>query len=97
MAKKVFKQSKPKTKQVQFELSAPTATKVCLAADFNGWDITNLPMKKGARGNWKVAADLPPGRYEYRFWVDGNWQDDPKAVHRVSNPFGSQNCVKTVE
>ena len=53
-------------------------------------------MKKDKKGIWKVSVPLEPGRYEYRFWVDGDWADDPNAQERVENPFGSQNCVRTV-
>jgi 1,4-alpha-glucan branching enzyme len=96
MPKKSSKQSKPKAKKVPFDLFSPEAQKVSLAAGFNGWDVTSLPMKGDAKGNWKINVDLQPGKYEYRFWVDGRWQDDPNAQERVNNPFGTQNCVRIV-
>jgi len=37
-----------------------------------------------------------PGRYEYRFVVDGQWRDDPACTERVPNGFGSENCVLRV-
>jgi len=36
---------------------------------------------------------LTPGRYEYRFLVDGQWRNDPECAECVANPFGSENCV----
>ncbi len=51
-------------------------------------------MKRDNKGTWEVSFVLPPGRYEYRFWVDEAWQDDPNAQERVENPFGSQNCIR---
>ena len=36
---------------------------------------------------------LAPKRHEYRFIVDGEWQDDPHAAIQVPNEFGSSNCV----
>ena len=94
MKKKLSEKAKPKTKKVRFSLSAPEAGRVFLAGDFNHWDIDTLPMKKDHKGTWEASFILPPGRYEYRFWVDGVWHDDPNAHERVENPFGSQNCVR---
>lgn len=88
--------SPSQTKRVRFELEAPEATSVHLAGDFNAWDTRRTSMKKDQKGVWKVSVNLEPGRYEYRFFVDDRWQDDPGADERVSNPFGAQNCVKIV-
>ncbi len=93
MKKKLSEEPKPKTKKVQFKLLAPEAKRVFLVGDFNNWDVDNLPMKKTNKGTWEASFALPPGRHEYRFWVDGVWYDDPNAQERVENPFGSQNCV----
>jgi 1,4-alpha-glucan branching enzyme len=94
MEKKSSEKAKPK--KVRFNLYAPEAEKVFLAGDFNNWDIDTLPMEKDTKGTWGTSVALQPGRYEYRFWVDGAWHDDPNAVDRVENPFGSQNCVRIV-
>jgi 1,4-alpha-glucan branching enzyme len=87
---------KPATK-VLFELSAPEANQVYLAGDFNNWDTAGFPMKKDKKGIWKATASLKPGRYEYRFLVDGDWKNDPCCPGCVPNEFGSQNCVRIVE
>jgi 5'-AMP-activated protein kinase regulatory beta subunit len=92
--KKELSKAKPKTKKVRFNLYAPEAERVFLAGDFNNWDVNILPMKKDNKGTWEASFALPPGRYEYRFWVDEVWHDDPNAQERVENPFGSQNCVR---
>jgi len=96
MKKKLSKEAKPKTNKVQFNLYAPGAERVCLAGDFNNWDVEHLLMKRDKKGTWMASFSLPPGRYEYRFRVDGVWQDDPNASERVGNPFGSQNCLRIV-
>ena len=88
---------KSKTKKVPFEFMAPDARKVYLAGDFNHWDTSANPMKKDKKGVWKAAVSLKPGKYEYRFLVDGNWANDPSCAGCVSNQFGSQNCVRIVE
>jgi hypothetical protein len=53
-------------------------------------------MKKDIKGIWRASVALPSGRCEYRFWVDGIWHDDPNALEKVENSFGSQNCVRIV-
>jgi 1,4-alpha-glucan branching enzyme len=88
---------KTKTKKVPFEFMAPDARKVSLAGDFNDWDTTASPMKKDKKGMWKATVSLNPGRYEYRFLVDGNWENDPACCDCVPNEFGTQNCVRIVE
>jgi 1,4-alpha-glucan branching enzyme len=85
------------TKKVPFELLAPGAQEVCLAGDFNHWDISANPMKKDKKGLWKTTLTLKPGRYEYRFFVDKNWENDPSCSDCVPNEFGSQNCVRIIE
>ena len=94
MIKKLSEKTKPKAKKVRFNLFAPEAERAFLAGNFNNWDIDNLPMKKDNKGTWQASFILPPGRYEYRFWVDGVWHNDPNTPERVENPFGSQNCVR---
>lgn len=79
-----------------FAFEAPAAHQVSLAADFNHWDAKALPMQKDPDGMWRVSVPLKPGRYEYRFFVDGDWQDDPFAQQKVANPLGSHNCVQIV-
>ena len=96
MKKKLSEEAKPKTKKAQFNLFAPEAKRVFLVGDFNNWDVDNLSMKKDKKGTWEASITLPPGRYEYRFRVDGVWHDDPNAPERVENPFGSQNCLTIV-
>lgn len=96
MSKQSSKKSRHTTKRVRFDLYAPGAKKVTLVGNFNRWDVNSLPMKRDRKGTWKASISLEPGRYEYRFWIDGVWYDDPNAQERVDNPFGSQNCVKIV-
>jgi len=94
--KESSEKAKPKTKKVRFNLFAPEAERVFLAGDFNNWDVDNLLMKKDKKGAWEASFTLPSGRYEYRFWVDEVWRDDPNTQERVENPFGSQNCLRIV-
>lgn len=84
-------------KRVQFEFLPPEAKEVFLAGDFNQWDVSAYPMNQDKNGKWKGYLDLSPGRYEYRFFVDGRWENDPACSSCVPSEFGSLNCVKVVE
>ena len=81
------------TKDAAFRLYAPQAKKVSVAGNFNNWSATKLMAKKDNKGNWMAATKLRPGRYEYKFVVDGNWINDPQCTWMTNNNFGSQNCV----
>jgi 1,4-alpha-glucan branching enzyme len=85
------------TAKIQFVFPAPEAQKVFLGGDFNNWDTHADPMKKDKKGVWKVTVNLSSGRYEYRFFVDEKWENDPSCTECVPNDFGSMNCVRIVE
>jgi len=87
---------KSKQKMVEFELVAPTANKVILTGDFNSWSIEGIEMKKNSKGTWKTKVSLGPGRYEYKFIVDGEWWNDPANSNMVPNIYGGVNSVKEV-
>lgn len=87
--------SASKAKALEFKLHAPQARKVSLAGSFNNWNTRTTTARKDKDGNWMIKMNLKPGRYEYKFFVDGNWINDP---HReaISNAFGTQNSVVEV-
>ena len=96
MKTKTKKDSNPKKPATEFTLLAPQARSVFLSGDFNDWSVSSHPLKKDKGGMWKIAVSLAPGQYQYRFWVDGEWQNDPNSSECVSNPFGTMNCLKSV-
>lgn len=65
---------------------------VILAGSFNGWNEHALRMNRTEEG-WELRADLPPGRYEYKFIADGEWMHDPKAEENVKNEHSTLNSV----
>jgi len=82
------------SKLATFKLFSPKAKKVSIAGSFNNWDTRGLMARKDMKGNWTAKMSLKPGRYEYKFFVDGNWVNDPNCSGGcVFNSFGSQNCV----
>jgi 1,4-alpha-glucan branching enzyme len=87
---------KQNKKRITFKLDAPEAQFVSLVGDFNSWNPDSHLLKKNSNGSWKISVSLPPGRYEYRFMVDGQWHNDPNCDSCVPNPFGSENCIITL-
>ena len=86
-----------KVKRVtQFAYQAPTVRQVSLAGDFNNWDDKAGPMERGPDGAWHLSVPLKPGRYEYRFFADGVWCDDPAAQQNAANSMGTEDCVRIV-
>jgi len=83
--------------KVTFSYAAPEARSVLLVGDFTGWQEAPLEFKQDKKGRWKKSVSLPPGRYEYRLLVDGQWRDDPECPTRQLNQFGGQNCVCIVD
>jgi len=83
--------------KVTFAYMAPEAKSVLLAGDFTGWQQAPVSLKKDKAGAFKKTISLPPGRYEYRLLVDGEWKDDPSCPNRQPNQFGGENCVCIVD
>jgi 1,4-alpha-glucan branching enzyme len=83
----------PDKSRVCLELYAPDAQVVFVAGSFNDWQPGAMPLQKREGDRWAVELTLDPGRYEYRFVVDGRWTDDPLSPAYVSNPFDGLNCV----
>ena len=82
-------------KKVQFEFEAPGANQVAVTGTFCGWD-DSYPLRREKDGQWKGSMSLRPGRYEYRFIVDGEWREDPASSDNVPNPYGGVNSVLDV-
>ena len=86
-----------KTKKIKFTLEAPEAQSVFLAGNFNNWSIDSHPLRKNVKGEWHASVNLTPGKYEYRFLVDGEWWNDPLCTTFAPNQYGSENCVFTLQ
>lgn len=77
-------------------IHAPQANRVVVTGSFNGWTSAGVALTANDHGWWMTELELPPGRYEYRFLVDGEWANGPDADGYAANPFGSLNCVLVV-
>ncbi|TMQ24182.1 MAG: ParA family protein [Candidatus Rokuibacteriota bacterium] len=77
---------------VRFTIDAPHAARVQLAGDFNDWTVDGNEMEPTG-GIWQKVVKLPPGRYRYRYVVDGRWQNDPLSAAAEPNPYGGDDSV----
>ena len=77
-----------------FAITAPDARSVAVAGSFNHWDPNSHPLSGPDRsGRWTVTVNLPSGRYEYLFVINGNtWVLDPAALS-VDNGLGERNSI----
>jgi len=76
-----------------FTLMAPKAGKVSVTGSFNSWDKSGTPLKKDKSGVWATDLSLKPGRYEYKYIVDGQWWTDPANRNTARNSYGTENSV----
>jgi 1,4-alpha-glucan branching enzyme len=83
-----------KKQRAYFRLTAPEAKEVCVLGSFNNWE--QRALKRQRNGVWTTWLMIEPGRYEYRFLVDGQWQNDPAAIESTTNPYGTENSILTV-
>lgn len=44
-------------------------------------------------GIWRKSVRLAPGRYRYRYVVDGRWQSDPLNPAVEPSPYGDFDSV----
>jgi chromosome partitioning protein len=76
------------------------ATDVRVAGDFNGWvpdkDVESMLQTEGPQRIWTKILTLPPGTYEYRYVVDGEWREDPDNPLAVPGPVGGRNSILVV-
>ena len=93
---KVKTKKKIRRRKVLMRFFAPGAGEVILMGDFNQWDPGTHPMNKKGEGFWERVLMLPLGRYEYKFLVDGKWENDPKNPDFCPSCFGTQNNVINV-
>jgi len=83
---------------VTFSLEGPGAGRVTLVGDFNNWSEQGPELgDEDGDGVWTLEILAKPGRYRYRFLVDGEtWISDPRADAHVDDGFGGIDSVRYV-
>lgn len=88
---------KQRKRRVRFRLEAPHNQHAALVGDFNSWNPKKHPMKMVEDGCWEKTVILPPGTYEYKFYIDGQWATDQTNADTHTNDYGTRNSVIVVE
>jgi hypothetical protein len=79
-------------RRITFRLHAPEARHVKIAGDFTAWKTGALPLTLLDHGLWRIdIPGLSPGKYAYKFLIDGKWTHDPEDPRRVPDAFGGEN------
>lgn len=78
---------------VMFVIRAAGATRVQIAGDFNDWNPDRTPLMHVDSDTFQIKVPLMPGKYQYRYVVDGHWRNDPDNHNVEMNPYGELNNV----
>jgi chromosome partitioning protein len=87
-------------REVVVEFRHSDAGEVRIAGDFNGWipdrGVESRVQGEGPDRVWTKVLRLPPGTYQYRYVVDGEWREDPENPRFVCGPVGGRNSLLVV-
>ncbi len=72
------------------------AKSVKLSGTFNGWDKNGYTMAHNG-DEWTISINLKPGKYLYKFIVDGKWMRDPGNKYWEENDSENSNSVLWIE
>jgi len=90
----------PELREVLVRFSDSRAGDVRIAGDFNGWvpdkGVRSVIESEDGSRVWTKILHLPPGTYQYRYVVDGEWQQDPVNENTAPSPTGRVNSVLVV-
>ncbi len=91
---------------VTFRFFSPSARKVQLGGNWpeNNWlagqaqsgsfDVGLMTESPAGSGVWVRTEKLQPGRYQYKFVIDGvKWKEDPNNPQWADDGYGGHNSV----
>jgi chromosome partitioning protein len=67
-----------------------------IAGDFNDWIPDHRVETRTFNGTVQKVLKVPPGAYQYRVIINGEWQEDPVNPVRVPNDLGGSNSLLRV-
>lgn len=81
-----------------FRYSNKEARTVHLVGDFNDWSPMADPMTDdNGDGEWSLFYPLEPGRYAYKFVIDGRrWIPDPTNGNHEPDGFDGRNSIVVI-
>ena len=74
----------------------PNARVVALAGTFNDFNQSQLLFAKEGDG-WVCRVELAPGKYTYKFIIDGDWILDPDNPNTEDDERGFTNSVVVIK
>jgi len=75
----------------------PIAQDVQIAGDFSNWEpVEDIMVKQNENKIWKGTVQLEPGKYQYKFIVDGEWKIDPSNPEVTTSDMGVCNSLLIV-
>ena len=69
-----------------------TAKRVVLSGNFINWSQSGVPMTKTDNG-WITYVNLSPGKFWYKFIIDGSWQTDADNALSETDENGNVNSI----
>ena len=84
---------------VVFYYTGEEARSVAVMGSFNRWNPKGHELiRQPETGKWSLAINLPPGKHDYVFIVNGDKvHQDPSADLIVEDDFGQRNSVLFVK
>jgi hypothetical protein len=82
---------------VTLRLFGYAARDVQIAGDFNDWTPDRGVITRTTGNDVEKILMLVPGAYQYRYIVDGVWQEDPSNPEQAPNFSGGFNSILHVE
>lgn len=84
---------------VAFSLHDHSARQVEVLGSWNSWQTPGLQLTQVEDGYWQSGAvQMPPGRYAYKFLLDGErWLDDPWNPSKVHDGAGGLNSSFAID
>ena len=75
--------------------AAIDAAVVTVVGEFNGWSLSDTPMKKLKNGSFKANLKLACGNeYRFRYLIDSSrWENDWCADEYLPNAFGGEDSL----
>lgn len=90
-----FSPPRVEDEKILFFFHDDAARKISLGGEFNDWQADETRFKKQPNGFWKAEIKiLPPGKYLYKFVVDGKrWTEDASNGLKEPDGFGGFNSI----
>ncbi|HDS09780.1 MAG TPA: hypothetical protein ENN73_06075 [Firmicutes bacterium] len=82
---------------VEFSFENEAIDNIFITGDFNNWDTSKHPMERDAKGVWRIVLKLDKGTYQYKFYFDGQYIQDPDNPEYMPDPYGGRNSIVTVD